>query len=85
MNCNNCGKTLTKDSRFCHYCGKEVITNTNKKLKTEFNFSALIYGILLSILITLLLYYFSKMLGLPIFIGGIFLPFLWRKVVKSKE
>lgn len=30
MFCHNCGKELTKDSRFCPFCGARVLTNDTK-------------------------------------------------------
>lgn len=85
MNCLNCGRSLRDDSKFCDYCGQQVPLQINSDIKTEFDFKALFFAIILSILVTFLLFLLSRALGFPIIIGVAFLPFLWRKVFKIKE
>lgn len=35
MYCNNCGKQNTEDSKFCKYCGSEIVKVTDKVVKDK--------------------------------------------------
>lgn len=84
MKCTVCGRELREDSRFCDYCSAPV----SREEKTEsqalsFNYKALIFGILLSIFLTLVITGAARAFGLPILFGGLFLPFFF--ITKKKK
>lgn len=85
MKCKVCGRTLPEDARYCDYCGakmpeehqiQEQEGNLNKKL--------LVTSILASLGISAAITLIAMGFGIPLFIGGLFLPFFFvrKKVLK---
>ena len=35
MDCSKCGRNIDDDSKFCKYCGANIIKNIDKKKKPE--------------------------------------------------
>lgn len=85
MKCIHCNRELRDDSKFCDFCGNPVPRDINPKVETKFDFKALIYGLALSVIITFFILILFRTLGFSIIIGGLFLPFLWKKVVKNNN
>jgi len=86
MKCPVCGRELRDDSKFCDQCSSPVQKPAEKENKVlAFNHKTLILGILFSLLVTLLISGAAQAFGLPILLGGLFLPFFftYKKVKKS--
>lgn len=86
MKCSECGRELREDSKFCDYCGslvKNKVVNEEIKSQLSLNKSALLSGILASVLITLLISGLAGAFGIPLLFGGLFLPFFFMR--KKKE
>ncbi|OGH97554.1 MAG: hypothetical protein A2287_03945 [Candidatus Melainabacteria bacterium RIFOXYA12_FULL_32_12] len=84
MQCSECGRELREDSQFCDRCGSKI-PQKNEEIESKFNTTALLSGILFSILITIVITGLAQGLGIPIIFGGLFLPFFWWRIKKSKE
>ena len=85
MKCSQCGRELREDSQFCDQCGRKVERNPEEKIESKFNVSALMLGILFSILVTLLITAVARAMGIPLIFGGLFLPFFWWQISKSAK
>jgi len=82
MNCQNCGRTLNEDSKFCDQCGQRVIKECEEKvLDTKY----LMNGLVISILLTIIVTGAAAAFGLPIFFGALFLPLFWRFKFKDEK
>ena len=55
------------------------IKENHQDVKMGFNTQALIMGILISVLLTLIITGSARAFGLPLLFGGLFLPFFWYK------
>lgn len=82
MNCNVCGRTLQEDARFCDFCGNPVPEEPQES--TELNKTLLLKWVLISLFVTIGITLILMGFGLPVFIGGLFLPFFFarKKVIK---
>lgn len=83
MRCAECGRELREDSQFCDRCG--ALQRKEEKIESKFNVSALLSGILFSILITVIITGIAQGLGVPLIFGGLFLPFFWWRIKKTKD
>lgn len=81
MNCNSCGRALQEDAKYCDRCGTKVLKEED--IETGLNKKLLMTGILVSLGITLIITLIITGLGIPILIGGLFLPFFFTK--KNKK
>jgi len=80
MKCTNCSRELNEDSRYCDWCGAIIEREPIKRtLDTRF----LLFGIVISVLVTLIITKTASIIGFPLFFGGLFLPFFWN--VKKKD
>ncbi len=82
MNCQFCGRNLKEDSRFCDFCGVKVALEESPPFlsgKGSLDVQFLLKGIVISIIITAAITILFKGFGLPVFFGGLFLPFFFRK------
>ncbi len=79
--CPYCSRQLRQDSDFCDKCGGKVSFDTqiDSNVQDVFDTQLLLKWILISVVITLLVSMFFGVAGLPIFIGGLFLPFFWLR------
>ena len=78
MKCSQCGRDLREDSKFCDQCGAVAVEKNQQEYRSAFNTRLLLAGILLSILITLIVTFFTRSLGIPLIFGGLFLPLFWQ-------
>ncbi len=79
-NCNVCGRILKNDSKYCDFCGTKIPENLNTEAEIQvLDIKLLLKWLLISIFITVLFAIITKNIGLPIFLGGLFLPFFFRK------
>jgi len=83
MQCEKCGRELREDSKFCDFCGNIVEKKQHEQSVSTFNINALIIGILISIIITVIISGTARIFGLPIFFGGLFLPLFWHRIKKG--
>ncbi len=85
--CPHCSKQLWPDSHFCDKCGNKVSWPTQEEsnnIQEVFDTQLLLKWVLLSVVITLVVSMFFGVAGLPIFIGGLFLPLFWFKKKKKQ-
>lgn len=87
MRCEVCGRILSVDSRFCDFCGTKLpdepaIQKENGESGSVLNTKLLVYSILISLGATLLISLLITKSGIPLFIGGLFLPFFFIKKKK---
>ncbi len=82
MKCSVCNRILQQDARFCDYCGTPVPETREQGLGLNKKF--LFISILASIGITLPVTLVAMGYGLPLFFGGLFLPFFFVRKRKSK-
>jgi|GEM_PF-2016240 len=84
MKCTVCGRKLREDSRFCDYCSTPVSKKEEQENQPlSFNYKVLIFGILLSIFLTLVITGTARAFGLPILFCSLFLPFFF--IAKKKK
>lgn len=85
MKCGTCGRELKEDSKFCDQCGTAIPSNS-EGIQSKLDTKALLYGILFSVIITILIMILAKMFKFPLIFGGLFLPFFWwSKKLKNKN
>jgi hypothetical protein len=87
MRCEVCGRQLREDAKYCDSCGAKIqIVPQNLAEPTEsvLDWNFLLLGILLSVGITVLITVLFSKSGMPVFFGGLFLPFFFRRVPKKK-
>jgi predicted nucleic acid-binding Zn ribbon protein len=82
MKCTNCSRELNEDSRYCDQCGATVEQEPTA-VKRTFDKKLLLFGIVISILVTLIITNTAGIIGFPLFFGGLFLPFFWD--IKKKD
>jgi len=84
MKCQVCGRTLQEDARYCDYCGANVPDESQEETTQTLNKRLLVTSILASLGITVVITLIAMGFGIPLFIGGLFLPFFFvkKKVLK---
>lgn len=86
MRCYVCGRELKDDARFCDYCGamtQSFSIKTTEQEETVFDWNFLFLGILISAGATILISLLFSQFGVPVFFGGLFLPFFFRRMPKK--
>lgn len=84
MNCQFCGRNLQLDSRYCDFCGTKIPEVQQQETESKiFDINLLLKWILISIAITVAITLIAKGAGIPIFFGGLFLPFFFKKKTKN--
>jgi len=87
MKCKVCGRQLREDSNYCDFCGAKVPEQPaeESEYKKVLDVNFLLIGVLVSIGITLLITLIVSGAGVPIFFGGLFLPFFFKmKKIKNQ-
>ncbi|MCK7485183.1 MAG: zinc-ribbon domain-containing protein [Bacillus subtilis] len=84
MKCNECGRELKIDSRFCDWCGAKA-PEKEEIVESKFNANFLFGGIAVSLLITLLVTGLAQTAGFPLLFGAYFCLFFWRKIKKTQN
>lgn len=83
MNCHACGRELKDDARFCDFCGAKV-PEQEQQYENGLNKKLLLTGLLASIGVTVAITMIAMGFGLPLFFGGLFLPFFFVKKKKKQ-
>lgn len=84
MKCAVCGRTLQEDARFCDFCGNSLPQKEEQK-ETSLNKKLLFLSILGSLGLTIVITLIAQGFGMPLFFGGLFLPFFFRSKSIKKQ
>ena len=84
MKCESCGRILQEDARYCDFCGSKIPEGQQREEYEGFlNKKLLFTSIMASLGLTVVITMIAMGFGVPLFIGGLFLPFFFIKKKKK--